>query len=487
MPSHPPLRESRYGVAPAWLLHQAPLLTKPRQGAQQDVGLLQQSLSFDACIQTQCDAKPTFRRGVGGTFIMELAGVFVKMTTTCDPHPSFSGAVFFRPVEDFFVELPEVRQVVFDPCEEIPHRLSMTAGACKCVTLLEVPDHDDLKATIRTNTPSGSLVLEDVSYIGNSREVVAEVALNFDLKANSKISIIKDSGIHRLNVEFDFQFQCWLDGSALPACIPSDANTTSVKSDSKTALELLHSPSGSFEAPPSAENNRQEQSYMAQLSQGQLQEQKRQVQLQQLQHRRELLRQQQEQVQQDYLKRQEQLRQEQVHQEQLRQMQLQEQLRQMQLQHEKLKQEELQQEQHSGGHLHINCDAPKDPPHSDAQAKRRAYVSSACRLSFASTTALKALDSTDEELSRIETRVKVIASLLPDVHPSSIFPLKAELAQLETEAKKLETKGIDDIYTGDLTSGKHIAKDAKKAMLLRFEQLFGTVEQIFADMQAKVE
>jgi len=477
MPAHSSLREPAYGVPPAWLLQQAPLPPKPRQGTQHDLTLPQQSLSFDARIKAQCDAKPTFRRGADGTFIMELAGVFVKMTTTCDPHPSSSGAAgttLFRPVDDFFVELPEVRQVVFDPAAGIPTRLSMTACARECVTLLEVPDDHELKAKICTNTPSGSLVLEDVSYIGNKREVVAEVALNFELKAHSKISIVNHNGVHRLSVDFDFQFHCWLDGSMLHPCIPSDANTASVKSNSKTATEPLHSPSGSYAVAASDENERQEHIHQSQLRQEQLQEQ---------QHRQELLRQRQEQLQQEYSKRQEQLRQEQVHQEQLRQMQLQQ---------EKLKQEELQQEQRSGSKEHVERDASKDSPHfmpqpkSDAQAKRAAYVSSGCRLSFASTTALEALDSTDEELLRIEARVGVIATMLLDVHPSDVCLLKAELAQLETNANKLETKGVDDVYTGDLTSGKQVAKDAKKAMLLRFERLFGAVEDTFARMQTKV-
>eukprot|EP00812_Abedinium_dasypus_P016104 NODE_9799_length_328_cov_6.923077.p3 GENE.NODE_9799_length_328_cov_6.923077~~NODE_9799_length_328_cov_6.923077.p3 ORF type:complete len:64 (-),score=23.14 NODE_9799_length_328_cov_6.923077:119-310(-) len=60
-----------------------------------------------------------------------------------------------------------------------------------------------------------------------------------------------------------------------------------------------------------------------------------------------------------------------------------------------------------------------------------------------------------------------------------------ETAALESEAKQLEGKGVDDVYTGELVSGRQDAKDTKRDMLKRFEMLFENVECIFRTLPAK--
>lgn len=102
-----------------------------------------------------------------------------------------------------------------------------------------------------------------------------------------------------------------------------------------------------------------------------------------------------------------------------------------------------------------------------------------------STKALQALHGTNEELTQIERRVAEISAILSPA--SEICSLKSELSQLETKAKRLETKGIDDVYTGELHTGKQMAKDAKKDMLARFEQLFGQIDKVFATMKANLQ
>ena len=47
----------------------------------------------------------------------------------------------------------------------------------------------------------------------------------------------------------------------------------------------------------------------------------------------------------------------------------------------------------------------------------------------------------------------------------------------------METTGVDDVYTGDLESGKQMAKAAKKDMLRRFEVLFEKIDAIFAEIK----
>eukprot|EP00435_Cladocopium_sp_Y103_P001584 s2547_g1.t1 len=56
---------------------------------------------------------------------------------------------------------------------------------------------------------------------------------------------------------------------------------------------------------------------------------------------------------------------------------------------------------------------------------------------------------------------------------------RTELAQLEAEAHKLECQGVDNVYTGDLDSGKAEAKDLKKALLARLETVLERIEETF--------
>jgi len=116
----------------------------------------------------------------------------------------------------------------------------------------------------------------------------------------------------------------------------------------------------------------------------------------------------------------------------------------------------------------------------DTQTEKKGYVPSSHRLSYSSTKVLCALDSTNEQLSCIENRVEAISAILCHADRNEIHQVKSELAQLETKAKQLETKGVDDVYTGELHSGKQVAKDTKKDMLARFEKLFAKLDEAFA-------
>jgi GTP1/Obg family GTP-binding protein len=63
--------------------------------------------------------------------------------------------------------------------------------------------------------------------------------------------------------------------------------------------------------------------------------------------------------------------------------------------------------------------------------------------------------------------------------------LKADLAQLEAEAHKLEAKGVDEIYTCELPAGVQAeAKQIKKAMLARLEKLFESMDATFRSIRA---
>jgi len=371
---------------PPWLLGQGQMPGKPCWSPKPDYGLPAPREAYDAHVVATCEAKPTLARNVDGTFVMELRGVTVGLSTTCDPQPSpMAGSTIFRPCADFFVALPEVRHVVFDPFASTPAGLSAAATVHKSITVLEVPTSHDLNAKIRTNSPSGSLSLQDVRYTGSYKEVVAETVLNYELRANGRISISQHGGAHQLNVEFDFDFQCWLTGTVM--------NSTS---DAQRSYEapLVNRGTESIERPLTPPSN------------------------------------------------------------------------------------DLATSAANSKAVPCTVQAEVKP-----EFKRNAYSPSSLRLSFSSEEVIRALDNTNDQLLQIERRVEEIVSVLPKTSARDVCPLKTELTRLETKAKSLETKGVDDVYTGELRSGKKIAKDAKKDMLCRFEQVFGRFEEAFATMR----
>lgn len=121
------------------------------------------------------------------------------------------------------------------------------------------------------------------------------------------------------------------------------------------------------------------------------------------------------------------------------------------------------------------CDGPPSAHSSPSKRKSR-------QLSARSKAALQELRETDGCLRRLEQRVGEIAQLLGNsgaAHGQNVGQLKAELAQLEADANKLESKGVDSIYTSELVSGKASAKESKRGQLRRLETLFGDIEEVF--------
>lgn len=111
------------------------------------------------------------------------------------------------------------------------------------------------------------------------------------------------------------------------------------------------------------------------------------------------------------------------------------------------------------------------PSSRDGREPRRRY-------SVLSQEALALLSRNEDELRRIEARVADLAAAAT-AGGEPLAALRAELAQLEADAHKLEAQGVDNIYTGELHSGKSEAKQQKKAMLTRLEALFEKVDQAF--------
>jgi len=108
------------------------------------------------------------------------------------------------------------------------------------------------------------------------------------------------------------------------------------------------------------------------------------------------------------------------------------------------------------------------------------------KYSIRSEQALNDLSELDSRLSSIEGRVGELAARLQQkgrLRPEELGRMKTELAQLEAEAHKLESNGVDNVYTSELSSGRLPAKETKKCQLQRLEVLFERVDEIFASIQ----
>merc|ERR1719499_2948980 len=100
-----------------------------------------------------------------------------------------------------------------------------------------------------------------------------------------------------------------------------------------------------------------------------------------------------------------------------------------------------------------------------------------------SKTAIADLTRSGAQLSDIESRVEEIRFQL-DCKAIKPSQAKTDLAQLETQAKCLETTGVDSVYTSELNSGKAEAKSEKKDQLARLEALFQRLEGLFKKIKA---
>jgi len=116
---------------------------------------------------------------------------------------------------------------------------------------------------------------------------------------------------------------------------------------------------------------------------------------------------------------------------------------------------------------------------------RRRPVSVPRNYTKQSADALSVLTAIDVELSMIETRVSELVAAVARGSPDEpLGPIKTEMAMLEARANRMETQGVDGVYTGDLRTGKVEAKELKKQMLARLEKVFEVIEGAFKSIKA---
>lgn len=104
------------------------------------------------------------------------------------------------------------------------------------------------------------------------------------------------------------------------------------------------------------------------------------------------------------------------------------------------------------------------------------------QLSVPSEAAMRQLETLHVCLLKIERQVESLNALArgsAEPAADALAKMRTELAQLEAEANKLETKGVDNVYTSELKSGRQAAKELKSVQLRRLETLFGVIEKLF--------
>jgi len=167
-------------------------------------------------VEATPEIQPNFQRGANGTFEMHVTGVRVKLATSCNPSPgSYQGLSPFKPYEEFTVALPEVARVVFDPRANQPPNGRAWCEAHKRGAVLELPPHITMNAKLKTDSPYGSLILEDMSIQGDYKQKVGETVLNYRLQVDGQLAVGHGSGnmgANRLEVELHFCFDCYLGG-----------------------------------------------------------------------------------------------------------------------------------------------------------------------------------------------------------------------------------------------------------------------------------
>merc|ERR1712008_82025 len=123
----------------------------------------------------------------------------------------------------------------------------------------------------------------------------------------------------------------------------------------------------------------------------------------------------------------------------------------------------------------------KEQPKEQPKRAARAF-------SLPSEEAVQALQGAGLELQDLE---QIVQDVLTQFQNGSLTAGQARtaLASVEARGQKLEAEGIDNVYTGELNSGKAQAKTEKKELLTRLEELFCRLEaafQLIKDAEAGV-
>lgn len=189
---------------------------------QQQVPL--QAESCDVFLEVLPEIVPGFDRGPNGTFVMEVPPVRVRLQTTCSPQlPVDPGLMPYKPYEEFYVTLPEVQRICFNPHGGGTQAVCQTQ---KSGALLEAPRRVTLNCQCKANSPYGSLILEDIQTVNGYSQKIGENALHYRLQVDAEMAVNRgggNAGSNRLEVLLSFSFTAQLSlGGGAPQALPPE-------------------------------------------------------------------------------------------------------------------------------------------------------------------------------------------------------------------------------------------------------------------------
>mmetsp|Transcript_3500 Transcript_3500/g.9743 ORF Transcript_3500/g.9743 Transcript_3500/m.9743 type:complete len:228 (+) Transcript_3500:41-724(+) len=168
-------------------------------------------MTSDVFVEVMPQVAPNFNRGPNGTFVMDLPPIAVRLQTSCTPGlPQVPGLVPFKPCEEFYVLLPELQRVIFDPNTGNPPGGMVQTQVQKSGAVLEAPPNVTLNAQCKANSPFGSLILEDIQTCNGHSQKIGETSLDYRLQVDAHMNMnhgAGNMGSNRLEVLFCFTFQ----------------------------------------------------------------------------------------------------------------------------------------------------------------------------------------------------------------------------------------------------------------------------------------
>mmetsp|Transcript_46960 Transcript_46960/g.87797 ORF Transcript_46960/g.87797 Transcript_46960/m.87797 type:complete len:312 (+) Transcript_46960:85-1020(+) len=168
--------------------------------------------AIETFVEVSPEVEPAFRKEQDGTFTMQVPRIRVRLSTTCTPPPTPEpGLAPFKPYEEFFVDMPELAWVVFNPWTGTPPGGTISAQTRKRGAVLEVSPQTTMHGKLKANSPYGTLAVEDKQVVAATgmAQTVQEALLNYSLKVEGTLSVNKgggNCGSNRLEVDLAFFF-----------------------------------------------------------------------------------------------------------------------------------------------------------------------------------------------------------------------------------------------------------------------------------------
>merc|ERR1712039_153724 len=96
------------------------------------------------------------------------------------------------------------------------------------------------------------------------------------------------------------------------------------------------------------------------------------------------------------------------------------------------------------------------------------------------------MTKTNKDLAVMEKRLRDIGDTVgKGCHFSECGAMRYELTQLKARARQLERKGVLDVRTWNMDSGRALANESKSDLQHRFETLYSRVDEILLEIKIK--